>query len=64
MLKCLLPNALFSRMISDLHARGEDQMTPLHLVAKYKPKKEKIYGSGDGVSNDKETLLQDLNGLS
>ena len=36
-------------VVTDLHARGEDNMTPLHLVAKYKPKKEKLYGAGDGV---------------
>uniref|UniRef100_H2XSA9 Transient receptor potential cation channel subfamily A member 1 homolog n=1 Tax=Ciona intestinalis TaxID=7719 RepID=H2XSA9_CIOIN len=41
---------------ADIHAPGEDDVTALHLVAKYKPKKERIdapdYDSSDGSSED------------
>jgi len=37
--------------VSDMHVRGEDDVTCLHLVAKYKPKKVKASSSPNSVSS-------------
>nr|XP_018670871.1 transient receptor potential cation channel subfamily A member 1 homolog [Ciona intestinalis] len=50
---------------ADIHAPGEDDVTALHLVAKYKPKKERIdapdYDSSDGSSEDDGREAQEAN---
>nr|CAB3267277.1 transient receptor potential cation channel subfamily A member 1 homolog [Phallusia mammillata] len=50
---------------ADIHAPGEDDVTALHLVAKYKPKKEKVEipdsESSDTMSEEDNKAMEDAN---